>query len=206
MRGDLRWPNRPFQVMCVLVAVLLTAALSLLVGVAGPVGAAPILLRDHPSADTRAIVSGSSNALAHPIAAQDASHAGRGDAFAAPAIVENGLGSNRRRDRPTNIGSGNLASRRAILGPQRVQFWEVSMCRADALGGMRPSQPAVAPYLIGQPAQAIGKAQAFRAMLLPAAPIATPLRARSRTAVSAILAVATGVRAPVQPEMLTTDL
>lgn len=34
MRGGLRWPCRPFQVTCVLVAVLLTAAFSLMLSLA----------------------------------------------------------------------------------------------------------------------------------------------------------------------------
>jgi hypothetical protein len=34
MRGGLRWPYRPFQVTCVLVAVLLTAAFSLMLSLA----------------------------------------------------------------------------------------------------------------------------------------------------------------------------
>jgi hypothetical protein len=206
MRGDLRWPNRPFQVTCVLVAVLPTAALSLLVGVAGPVGATPILFHEHLGADTMAIVSGSSNALILPNPAHDASHAGGRHALAPPASVENGLGSDHRRVPPANIDSGNQASHRAILARQRVQFWEVSMCGADALGGMRPSQLAAALCVVGEPADAAGELPAFGVMPLAAAPIAEPLWPRSRTAVSAILEVAAGVRAPVQPEMLTTDL
>lgn len=206
MRGDLRWPNRPFQVTCVLVAVLLTAALSLLVGVAGPVGATPILFPEHLGADTTAIVSGSSNALISPNSAHDASYGRGGHALAAPRSVEKGPGPDRRRVLPANIDSGNLASRSAILARQRVQFWEVSMHGADALGGMGPSQLALAPCVVGEPADAAGKLPALGVMPLAAAPTAGPLWPRSRTAVSAILEVAAGVRAPAQPEMLTTDL
>lgn len=38
MRGGLRWPNGPFQVVCVLVAVVLTAAFSLSAAFAGRSG------------------------------------------------------------------------------------------------------------------------------------------------------------------------
>jgi len=43
MRGGLRWPNGPFQVTCVLVAVLLTAPFSLYPGVGGHSGAWPLI-------------------------------------------------------------------------------------------------------------------------------------------------------------------
>ena len=43
MRGGLRWPNRPFQVTCVLVALLLTAAFSWYPGVDGHHGAWPVI-------------------------------------------------------------------------------------------------------------------------------------------------------------------
>ena len=47
MRGGLRWLYRPFQVLCVLVAVLLTAAFSLQSGFAGHSGGRPV--RDKPN-------------------------------------------------------------------------------------------------------------------------------------------------------------
>jgi len=43
MRGGLRWPHRPFQVPCVMVAVLLTAAFTLPSVPAGPADGNPIL-------------------------------------------------------------------------------------------------------------------------------------------------------------------
>lgn len=65
MRGGLRWPYRPLQVTCVLVAVLLTAAFSLSLRSAEGAGRQPI--PDNPNlgsfgerlnADTIAIVAG----------------------------------------------------------------------------------------------------------------------------------------------------
>jgi hypothetical protein len=45
MRGGLRWPSLPFRVICVLVAVLLTAAFSLRVNVVDRVRATPMTYR-----------------------------------------------------------------------------------------------------------------------------------------------------------------
>lgn len=58
MRGGLRWLYRPFQVLCVLVAVLLAAAFSLQSGFAGHSGG----LGERLNANTIAIVSGNPNA------------------------------------------------------------------------------------------------------------------------------------------------
>ncbi len=70
MRGGLRWLYRPFQVLCVLVAVLLTAAFSLNATFAGhPGGDAPIpgkpnlgSLGERLNANTIALISGNPNA------------------------------------------------------------------------------------------------------------------------------------------------
>jgi hypothetical protein len=70
MRGGLRWLTRPFQVLCVLVAVLLTAAFSLRPSVAGhaggivPVPDKPDLgsLGERLNADTISIIFGNPNA------------------------------------------------------------------------------------------------------------------------------------------------
>jgi len=45
MRGGLRWPSLPFRVICVLVAVLPTAAFSLRVNIVDRVRATPITFR-----------------------------------------------------------------------------------------------------------------------------------------------------------------
>ena len=69
MWGGLRRPHRPFQVLCILVVISLTAAVSLQVGLAAGPGAQPIpdkpnlgTLGERLNTNTIAIVSGNSNA------------------------------------------------------------------------------------------------------------------------------------------------
>src|SRR6516225_2994429 len=69
MQGGLRWPKRPFQVMCALVAVVLTAGFSLSYGAPTHPGARPLpdkpyvgTIGERLNGNTIAIVSGNSNA------------------------------------------------------------------------------------------------------------------------------------------------
>jgi hypothetical protein len=70
MRGGLRWPYRPFQVTCVLVAVLLTAAFSLSSAFTENLARQPIPDKPNlgssgaPDVSTGAFISGNPNATA----------------------------------------------------------------------------------------------------------------------------------------------
>ena len=102
MRGGLRWLYRPFQVLCVLVAVLLTAAFSLSASFAGHAGGnAPI--PDKPSlgspgerlnANTIALISGNPNATYLTIAYDLSDVLDDGDNFRVLPVVGKGGGQN----------------------------------------------------------------------------------------------------------------
>ena len=70
MRGGLRWPDWPFQVICVLVAVLLTAAFSSCLGLGRHRALPPVLsvaknLGDHSDLDVIAIARKNPNNIAY---------------------------------------------------------------------------------------------------------------------------------------------
>lgn len=102
MRGGLRWLLRPFQVVCVLVAVLLTAAFSLRPGFAGHAdGNAPI--PDKPNlgsrgerlnANTISIISGNPNATYLTIAYDLSDVLDDGDNFRILPVIGKGGGQN----------------------------------------------------------------------------------------------------------------
>jgi uncharacterized protein len=105
MRGGLRWPQRPFQVICVLVAVLLTAAFSLpsvFAAHTGP-GGRPIpdkpnlgTLGERLNTNTIAIVSGNPNATYLTIAYDLSDVLDDGDDFRILPIIGKGGGQNIR--------------------------------------------------------------------------------------------------------------
>jgi len=103
MRGGVRWPIRPFQVLCVLVAVVLTAAFTLRSGYAEHAGARPV--PDKPglgsagerlNANTVAIVSGNPNATYLTIAYDLSTVLDDGDNFRVLPVVGKGGGQNIR--------------------------------------------------------------------------------------------------------------
>ena len=101
MRGGLRWPVRPFQVLCVLVAVVLTAAFSSQHGFAGHNGGAPIpdkpnlgSLGEQLNANTIAIVSGNPNATYLTIAYDLSDVLDDGDNFRVLPVIGKGGGQN----------------------------------------------------------------------------------------------------------------
>jgi TRAP transporter TAXI family solute receptor len=89
MRGVLRWPHRPFQVLCVLVGILLTAALSLQSVFAGSLG-------ERLNTNTIAIVSGNPNATYLTIAYDLSAVLDDGDNFRILPIIGKGGGQNIR--------------------------------------------------------------------------------------------------------------
>ena len=102
MRGGLRWLTRPFQVVCVLVAVLLTAAFSLRPGFAGhadgnvPIPDKPNLgsLGERLNANTISIISGNPNATYLTIAYDLSDVLDDGDNFRILPVVGKGGGQN----------------------------------------------------------------------------------------------------------------
>lgn len=102
MRGGLRWLYRPFQVMCVLVAVLLTAAFSLSAAFAGQsAGNAPIpdkpnlgSLGERLNANTIALISGNPNATYLTIAYDLSDVLDDGDNFRILPVIGKGGGQN----------------------------------------------------------------------------------------------------------------
>jgi len=102
MRGGLRWPRRPFQVLCVVVAVVVTAGFSLY-GVAAHPGARPIpdkpslgSLGERLNANTIAIVSGNPNATYLSIAYDMSDVLDDGDNFRILPVIGKGGGQNIR--------------------------------------------------------------------------------------------------------------
>jgi uncharacterized protein len=103
MGRGLRWPYRPLQVFCVLVAVLLTAAFSLRYGFAGHTGLLPIPdkanyggLGERLNANTVAIVSGNPNATYLTVAYDLATVLDDGENFRILPVVGKGGGQNVR--------------------------------------------------------------------------------------------------------------
>jgi len=102
MRGGLRWLTRPFQVICVLVAVLLTAAFSLHPGFAERAGGnAPIpdkpnlgSLGERLNSNTISIISGNPNATYLTIAYDLSDVLDDGDNFRVLPVVGKGGGQN----------------------------------------------------------------------------------------------------------------
>jgi uncharacterized protein len=102
MRGGLRWLTRPFQVVCVLVAVLLTAAFSLRPGLAGQTGGnSPIpdkpnlgSLGERLNANTISIISGNPNATYLTIAYDLSDVLDDGDNFRILPVIGKGGGQN----------------------------------------------------------------------------------------------------------------
>src|ERR1700685_3534830 len=106
MKGGLRWPYRPFQVICVLVAVLVAAAFSLqavYAAYAAHPGARPIpdkpnlgTLGERLNANTIAIVSGNPNATYLTIAYDMSDVLDDGDNFRILPVIGKGGGQNIR--------------------------------------------------------------------------------------------------------------
>lgn len=104
MRGGLRWLYRPFQVLCVLVAVLLTAAFSLSAVFAGQTGGnAPIpdkpnlgSLGERLNTNTIALISGNPNATYLTIAYDLSDVLDDGDNFRVLPVIGKGGGQNIR--------------------------------------------------------------------------------------------------------------
>jgi uncharacterized protein len=103
MRGGLRRPRRPFQVICVSVLLLLTAALSSQFGFAQRAGARPIpdkpnlgSLGERLNANTIAIVSGNPNATYLTIAYDMSDVLDDGDNFRILPVIGKGGGQNIR--------------------------------------------------------------------------------------------------------------
>ena len=103
MRGGLRWPCRPFQVICVLVAVLLTAGFSQESGLAAHPGARPIpdkaglgSLGERLNTNTVAIVAGNPNATYLTVAYDMSDVLDDGDNFRILPVVGKGGGQNIR--------------------------------------------------------------------------------------------------------------
>jgi uncharacterized protein len=101
MRGGLRWPQRPFQVICVLAAVVLTAAFSSQTSFAGHNGGAPIpdkpnlgSLGERLNANTIAIISGNPNATYLTIAYDLSDVLDDGDNFRILPVIGKGGGQN----------------------------------------------------------------------------------------------------------------
>ena len=105
-KGGLRWPYRPFQVICVLVAVLVAAAFSLQAGYAAYAahpGARPLpdkpnlgTLGERLNANTIAIVSGNPNATYLTIAYDMSDVLDDGDNFRILPVIGKGGGQNIR--------------------------------------------------------------------------------------------------------------
>jgi uncharacterized protein len=103
MRGGWGRPHRPFQVLCVLVAVVLAAAFSLQLGFAQRAGARPIpdkpnlgSLGERLNANTIAIVSGNPNATYLSIAYDMSDVLDDGDNFRILPVIGKGGGQNIR--------------------------------------------------------------------------------------------------------------
>jgi TRAP transporter TAXI family solute receptor len=103
MRGSLLRPYRPFQVLCILVASVLTAAIFLPFGPAEPAGAPPIpdkpnlgTLGERLNANTLAIVSGNPNATYLTIAYDLSAVLDDGDNFRILPVIGKGGGQNIR--------------------------------------------------------------------------------------------------------------
>jgi uncharacterized protein len=103
MKGGLRWPLRPFQVLCVLVAVVLTAAFSLQTVFAAHPGARPIpdkpslgTLGERLNTNTVAIVAGNPNATYLTIAYDMSDVLDDGDNFRILPVIGKGGGQNIR--------------------------------------------------------------------------------------------------------------
>src|ERR1700733_1209393 len=103
MWGGLRRLHRPFQVLCVLVAISLTAAVSLQFGPAGRAGGQPIpdkpnlgSLGERLNANTIAIVSGNPNATYLSIAYDLSAVLDDGDNFRVLPVIGKGGGQNIR--------------------------------------------------------------------------------------------------------------
>jgi TRAP transporter TAXI family solute receptor len=103
MRGGLRWPHGPYQVLCVLVAVLLSAAFTLQFGFAERAGAKPIpdkpnlgSLGERLNANTIAIVSGNPNATYLTIAYDLSAVLDDGDNIRILPVIGKGGGQNIR--------------------------------------------------------------------------------------------------------------
>ena len=101
MRGGLRWPQRPFQVICVLAAVVLTAAFSSQTSLAGHNGGTPIpdkpnlgTLGEQLNANTIAIISGNPNATYLSIAYDLSDVLDDGDNFRVLPVIGKGGGQN----------------------------------------------------------------------------------------------------------------
>ena len=101
MRGGLRWPHRPFQVLCVLVAVVVTAAFSSPSSYAGHPGRMPIpdkpglgTLGERLNTNTIAIVSGNPNATYLTIAYDLSDVLDDGDNFRILPVIGKGGGQN----------------------------------------------------------------------------------------------------------------
>lgn len=100
MRGGLRWPVRPFQVVCVLVAVVLTAAFPPHSSLAGsgrqPIPDKPALgsLGERLNGNTIAIISGNPNATYLSIAYDLSDVLDDGDDFRILPVVGKGGGQN----------------------------------------------------------------------------------------------------------------
>lgn len=101
MRGGLRWPQRPFQVLCVLGAVVLTAAFSSQSSFGEPAGGRPIPDKPHLgslgarlNANTIAIISGNPNATYLSIAYDLSDVLDDGDNFRVLPVIGKGGGQN----------------------------------------------------------------------------------------------------------------
>jgi uncharacterized protein len=103
MQGGLRWPQRPFQVMCVVVAVVLTAGFSLSATFAAHPGARPLpdkpylgTLGERLNGNTIAIVSGNPNATYLTIAYDMSDVLDDGENFRILPVIGKGGGQNIR--------------------------------------------------------------------------------------------------------------
>jgi TRAP transporter TAXI family solute receptor len=103
MRGGLRWPHRPFQVICVVVALALTAGFSQQSVVAGRPGSLPVpdkpnlgTLGERLNTNTVAIVSGNPNATYLTIAYDLSDVLDDGDNFRILPVIGKGGGQNIR--------------------------------------------------------------------------------------------------------------
>src|SRR5580692_8016762 len=99
MRGGSRLPRRPFQVICIVVAVLLTAAFSLQYGYAGHASAQSVpdkanlgSLGERLNANTITIVSGNPNATYLTIAYDMSDVLDDGDNFRILPVIGKGGG------------------------------------------------------------------------------------------------------------------
>jgi uncharacterized protein len=103
MRGGVQWPQRPFQVLCVLVALTLSVAVSLQSSPAERAGARPIpdkpnlgTLGERLNANTVAIVAGNPNATYLTIAYDLSDVLDDGDNFRILPVIGKGGGQNIR--------------------------------------------------------------------------------------------------------------